>query len=143
MLAQAKSIVSTGEERLQDSVQDVKQRLEELKGDARLQYRKAQFNGTKAIFEVAATTEPKISALLKNERIPKTPLHPTIIQRVERFNTPIIPEYDTLNTKNIVKNLKGLTTWDLLKVDRREKQTKNRKTIFQALEREHRKFLSH
>jgi hypothetical protein len=142
MLAQAKTIVNTGEVRFQDSVEDVKHRLEELKVDARMQYRKAHFNGTKVLFEVVVTTEPKISAFLQNDNIPKTPIHPSIVKRIERFNNPIIPEYDSLNTKKIVKNLKGLTTWNLFKVDRRERQTKNRKTIFQAIDREHRRNLS-
>ena len=140
MLPQAKTMVFT-DGRFQEGVQDVKQRIEELKVDARIQYRKVQFNGTKVLFDVAATTEPRVSAFLQHSKIPQTPLHAPLIQRIERFNTPNIPEYDSLNTKKIVKYLRGLNTWDLFKVDRRERQTKNRKTIFKAVEREHRRKL--
>ena len=137
MLTQARTIVFEQETRFQEGLNDAKQRLLEFKQDARLQYRKAQFTGTKAVFDAAANTEPKLSALLDDNRIPKTPLHSPIIQRIERFNTPIISDYDHLNTKKIIKHLKGMTTWNLLKVDRREQLTKNRKTIFKAVQREH------
>ena len=137
MLTQAKTIVLEQETRFQEGLHDAKQRLSELKQDARLQYRKAQFTGTKAIFEVASNTEPKISALLEDSRLPTTPLHSPLLQRIERFNTPIIADYDQLNTKKIVKQLRGMSTWNLFKVDRRERLTKNRKTIFNAVTKEH------
>ena len=136
MLTQAKTIVWEQESKLQDGLEEAKKRIKEFKLDARVQYRKVQFNGTKTIFDAAANTEPKIIAILDNERLPQTPIHEPIRQRIERFNTPVISDYDTLNSKKIVKAIKGLNTWNLLKVDRREKLTKNRKTIFQALNRE-------
>ena len=136
MLALAKSLVSEQETRLQDNINQAMQRVNELKEDARVQVRKAQHSGTHRLFAVAENAEPTISAWLDDERIPQIPIHAPIRRRVERFNTPCIPDYDNLNSKTVIKSVRGLRTWDLLKVDRRERQTKNRKTVFQAVTKE-------
>ena len=142
MLNQAKTLVAEKELRFQENLDEARVRLDALQTEVRLQYRKAHLNGTKVVFNFAATTEPKLSSLLDDQRIPKTPLHAPLRQRIERFNTTIIPDYDVLNTKKIIRQLRGLNTWNLLKVNRREQFTKNRKTIFQAVEREHRRNLN-
>ena len=142
MLNQAKTLVAEKELRFQENLDEARTRLDALQSEVRLQYRKAHLNGTKVVFNLAATTEPKLSSLLDDQRLPQTPLHTPLRQRIERFNTPIIPNYDALNTKKIVRQLRGLSTWNLLKVNRREQITKNRKTIFQAVEREHRRNLN-
>ena len=142
MLNQARTLVSEQELRFHENLDEARTRLLELQTEVRLQYRKAHLNGTKVVFNFAATTEPKLSSLLDDQRIPQTPLHNPIRRRISRFNTPIIPEYDSLNTKKIIRQIRGMSTWNLLKVDRREQFTKNRKTIFQAIEREHRRYLN-
>ena len=142
MLNQAKTLVAEKELRFQENLDEARVRLDALQTEVRLQYRKAHLNGTKVVFNFAATTEPKLSSLLDDQRIPQTPFHAPLRQRIERFNTPIIPDYDVLNTKKIIRQLRGLNTWNLLKVNRREQFTKNRKTIFQAVEREHRRNLN-
>jgi len=128
--------------RLQEGYEEAKLKASSLKKDANLQYRKAQFNGTKALFEVAANTEPKLSSILQHSKIPQTLIQSTLRGRIDRFNTPIIPDYTALNTKVIIKQLKGMSTWNLLKVDRTERLNKNRKTIFQAVNREHQRYLN-
>ena len=146
MLALAKSLVSDQETRLQDNITQAMQRVNGIKADARLQARKAQHAGTYRLFSVAENAEPTISALLEDQRIPQTPIHAPIRRRIERFNTPCIADYDQLNSKTVIKSVRGLRTWDLLKVDRRERQTKNRKTVFKAvtkeLEKDHKRLLN-
>jgi len=142
MLSQAKTVVQTQESRLQERLEDAKKRLQVAKTNARTKYRKAQFKGTKTIFDVAVNTEPKITAILEHPLLPENPLQAQIKIKIEHFNTPSISDYDNLNVRAILKQIKGMDTWNLLKVDRREKSIKNRKTIFKAIDKQHKRNLA-
>ena len=139
MLSRAKMMVQSQENRLQDGIGEVKKRIVLAKENVQKKYKKAQYTGTKSVFDAAVQTETKIIVLLEHPKAPKTPLHPPIKARIERFNEPKIENYDALNVKTIVKELKGMNTWNLLKIDRREKNQKNRKTVFRAIEKEHKR----
>merc|ERR1712100_189154 len=96
MLSQAKSVVQLQENRIQEGLEEAKKRIEVVRTNARRQYKRAQFTGTKTIFDVAVTTETKISAILEHPKTPNTPLNDQIKIQIERFNTPSIPDYDKL-----------------------------------------------
>jgi hypothetical protein len=64
------------------------------------------------------------------------PVERLVSERLTAVTAPPIEDYDALNARNAALAVRGLGRVDLLKVRRHEQATKDRKTVYKAIDRE-------
>ena len=147
MIAQAKNQISESfsnlepqlnelKERIEQKASSVQERLEQGTENVQIRIRKTQSRGVMGLFraqEKAASTFQKTADKLPSQ------LPENIKKELESWGDKLlaspVEEWDGYNAKTAIKASADLGLLDMLRVRRYEADTKNRKTVIEALDR--------
>ena len=108
---------------------EARQRLEQARHEAWL----ARNQGRVRLWELSTRGLERAHELL-DEAPPMTrPLRDLVDEQLARSKTPPVPDYAQLNARSACKAIRGLDLVDLERVDRFERDHKDRKTVHDAV----------
>jgi len=140
MLDRIKNEIQTVSERIKDAQNQIVDQADGIFLQARHKAHLVKGEGAERLWHFETQALDWVEDVLDRAEVPgvdkvKEPVGRLVEQARESVTGNPVADYDSLNARSAGAAVRGLSVGGLLKIERIEKAGKNRKTVFQAIER--------